>query len=61
MIIIGAVLSVVVLAILVGGGVYYVSSHRQDDSWKISLDELQFPEPPVVLGTGTYGQVRSQI
>mmetsp|Transcript_40284 Transcript_40284/g.75437 ORF Transcript_40284/g.75437 Transcript_40284/m.75437 type:complete len:576 (-) Transcript_40284:840-2567(-) len=57
MIIVGAVLSVVILAILVGGGVYYVSSHRQDDSWKISLDELQFPEPPVVLGTGTYGQV----
>lgn len=58
-IIIAAVLSVVVLAIVVGGWLYYAHSHKQDESWKISLDELEFPEPRIVLGRGTYGQVCS--
>lgn len=57
-IIVIVVVAAVVMAFLALGYVLYVRRHKKDDSWQIALDELQFPEPRIVLGSGTYGQVR---
>mmetsp|Transcript_40289 Transcript_40289/g.75468 ORF Transcript_40289/g.75468 Transcript_40289/m.75468 type:complete len:726 (-) Transcript_40289:840-3017(-) len=56
-IVLAVVLVVAALVFLVASWVYHLQGHKQDDSWKISLDELKFPETCVVLGRGTYGQV----
>lgn len=58
-IIIVVVVAAFAIAGLAAGYAYYMRRHKRDDSWQISLDELQFPEPCVVLGSGTYGQVRN--
>lgn len=57
-IIVASVMAVVAMALLFGGCTY-MRSQKQSVSWKISLDELKFPVPHVVLGSGTFGQVRS--
>lgn len=54
-----AAVLVVVLCVVGGVGVYYCMQMQQmDAAWRISPEELHFPETRVVLGRGAHGQVR---
>lgn len=58
-----AVVCAFVLFLLVAAAVGYARFSREESnmSWRIRISELQFAEPPEVLGRGKYGQVRALV
>ena len=52
--VVGMSLLMIAISILLG----YIASRRiEEQSWKVEKQELKFPNPPIVLGRGTFGLV----
>lgn len=47
----------VVLIIVVVGAFFVIKNNRADAFWQVKLNEIEFDEPPHILGRGTFGLV----
>jgi len=57
--IIAVVISVAAVLVVAGLGVCWLrwKNHKNDQMWLVNIDELQFDDPPEVIGQGSFGVV----
>jgi len=57
--VIAVVISVAAVLVVAGLGLCYLryKNHKNDQMWLVNIDELQFDDPPEVIGQGSFGVV----